>query len=158
METYASHRPTAFDSHICSELDAFLIAPVSQTRDSGCLERSNWTVVTSAVLAVSTHEQTAIHRFGHWACGWYELLLIHPDDEAALREAEEFEAALENYPVADDEHLSALEWQEACDYWERASVRERVELCAAADISIFAARRDELPDDPTGALLQQLTA
>jgi hypothetical protein len=55
-----------------------------------------------------------------------------------------------------DEHFSELEYTEAADYWARMRVRDRVEYCERAGISIFAARRDYLPPDNTGALLELL--
>jgi len=157
LNTYDGHRPTPWDGHVCSELDAFYMAPISQNRDSDCLTRSNWIVGTEEILKASQHEETEVHRFGHWACGWYEMLLIHPADLPALRVAAAMAADLENYPVLSDEHLTELEYEEAAEYWQRCSVSDRVEILQRFGGNIFQARHDTLPDDPTGSILNHLS-
>jgi hypothetical protein len=156
LKLYKGHKPTPFDHHICSELDAFYIAPISNNRDADNLTRSNWLFGSAKILMASQHEETANHCFGHWACGWYELLLIHPDDTEALKVASAMAADLEQYPILNEEHLSELEWEAAADYWEGCSVSDRVEILQRFGGSIFQARRDTLPNDPTGAILQYL--
>lgn len=156
LEIYKDHIPTAFDRHICGELDNFYIGPCSQTRDSSILERVNFETMTDRVLAASQHDETEIHRFGHWACGWYEMLLIHPDDTSALIVAAELSAALADYPSLDDEAYSVAEIEAAAEYWERCRVSDRVEICQRFGLSVFAARRDEMPEDPTGELVSYL--
>lgn len=156
LEIYKDHTPTAFDRHICGELDSFYIAPCSQTRDSSTLERVNFETMASRVLAASQHDETEIHRFGHWACGWYEMLLIHPDDIPALVVASELSAALESYSILDEEKLSEAEYEAATEYWARCRVSDRIEICQRCGVSVFAARRDEIPDDPTGELVSYL--
>ena len=84
--------------------------------------------------------QSAPHSVGHAA--W----VLASDAYAQMRED------LDDYPVLDDDHWSTLEYEEACDYWDSLSMRERIELCAHHRVSIFAARRDELPETPTGEL------
>ena len=61
-----------------------------------------------------------IGRFGHWACGWVEQLFVrvYADDgsfTAAFQQAAEMLAALESYPVLNDERLWELESEEAFD-------------------------------------------
>lgn len=156
LESYSGHRPTVWDGHICSELDSFFIGPCSQSRNSNTLERVNFEQSSEAVLKVSQNEETEIHRFGHWACGWYELLLIHPEDTEALKVASQIAAGLEDYGVVNEEALSEAEYDEACEYWEGMSVSDRIDVCNRFGASIFAARSDTLPDDPTGAILTYL--
>jgi hypothetical protein len=162
LKRWTANGPTAFDSnrnYAGPDLSAFYVAPVGTNRDADTLTRSNWAVVSADILASATNEETAIHRFGHWACGWYELLLIHADDEAALRCAEEWACTLADYPVASDDHFSELEYTEASDYWSQMSVADRLaalERSGARGVSMFAARRDDLPSDDCGALQQYL--
>ena len=66
-------------------------------------------------------------------------------------------ADLENYPVLSDEHLTELEYEEAAEYWQRCSVSDRVEILQRFGGNIFQARRDTLPDDPTGSILNYLS-
>ena len=162
--------PTGFDSdrNFCGDSDHlrkhYYLAPVSTSRDADILTRSNWEVVTDEILKVAKHEDTEIHRFDHWACGWYEQLLIHKSDTEALKVAEEWCCFLSDYPVASDEHYSKLQWDEAAEYWERMDVKERLEVLERTvnrwenKVSIFATRRDELPEDYDGSLLEYLTS
>jgi hypothetical protein len=63
---------------------------------------------------------------------------------------------LEDYPILDEMDWSEREWDAACEVWEHAGLRERIECCSRAGISIFAARRDELPQDDNGSLRDYL--
>lgn len=78
--------------------------------------------------------------------------------EPLLIAAAEWLAALADYPVADEADFSELEWSEAAEYWEQMSVRDRAELIreSKCGASIYAARRDTLPDDDSGALMDRL--
>lgn len=119
--------PTAFDSasnYAGPDLTHLWIGPVSQTRDSGPLDRSNFAVVSKELEKIGDdwdreHDwdgegdpAVAIHRFGHWGPGWYEIILIRADCESALRRADEWVASLADYPVADEIHLSEIEFEE----------------------------------------------
>ena len=127
---------------------------LGQHRDSDSVDRSNF--IRGLELIGGESETVQVVRERHWAVGWIEWIAIHQDDDAALEKADEIAKRLDSYPVVDDDHLSALEWEEAQDYWERSSIRERVELCQRAEVSIFAARRDWLPNDDVGYLLDLL--
>lgn len=166
LTKWTTNGPTCFDTaenYVGKTFPGFLVAPVSQTRDSECLERVNFDAVTADILKASTHEETAIRRFGHWGPGWYELLLIHPDDAPAIACAEEWQRALEDYPVADEEAFSRAEWDEVMELWEHSSVRDRLSYIQDANrnsparVSPFAARRDTFPDDPAGRVYERLT-
>ena len=90
--------------------------------------------------------------------------MIHKSDTEALKVAEEWCCTLAQYPVANDEHYSELQWTEAAEYWERMSIKERLNVLEQTvnrrenRVSIFATRRDELPDDDDGSLFEYLTA
>lgn len=127
---------------------------LGQNRDSDSLTRSNFICALEALGGES--ETVIVVREGHWACGWVEWIAIHESDTAALEQADSIACALEDYPVVNEEHWSELEWNEAADYWERMRVRDRIEYCERAGISIFAARLDYLPQDDSGALLELL--
>lgn len=159
LERWSVDGPTAFDSaanYAGADLSDFYVAPVSVTRDSLLLERVNWQVVTADLERISQHDETGSVSMGHWACGWYEIFLIHADDAAALEAADEWACSLADYPVADESAWSEAEWEAVAEYWERCSLSERVETLERHGLSVFAARRDELPEDPTGSLFQDL--
>src|SRR5262245_61472270 len=150
MEKYKGFRPTGFDAagiggerHGISEFEVL----IGQNRDSSYLEQSNFAVALEQLGGESDTVQ--VHRFGHWACGWFELILIDPADEKATETAQEIEDSLADYPILNDEHHSELEFTEASRLWEHTSMRERVEVIQRygrnEKVSVFAARRDEMP-------------
>lgn len=128
MKTYSEFRPSQFDSRGLG-LDSrqhWLVAPVSQTRDSGPLDRSNFRVALASLGGES--ETVEVHRFGHWGPGWFEIIVIDPADEARIADAEGMEAALSDYPVLNEMDFSELEQEEANETWEHCySPSERLE-------------------------------
>lgn len=127
---------------------------LAQHRDSDSITRSNFVCGLKAIGGET--DTVIVVREGHWAVGWVEWIAVHESDVDALEKADNIACALKDYPVVSDDHLSEIEWDEAADYWQRASVRERAEICARLDLSIFAARHDYMPADDTGALLEYL--
>lgn len=157
MKTYSTHQPTGFDPKgaFLPDRQLWLVLPVSRTRDSGCLDESNFAAAVKLLGGES--ETVEIHRFGHWGPGWYEIILIDPLDAAAVKVGEEIESALADYPILNEEDFSEREWNLAAETWANMSVRERVEILQERGGSIFAARRDELPRDDNGAIFEYLT-
>jgi hypothetical protein len=143
-------RPSYYIGESWPEYYVFL----GQNRDSSTLERSNFTCALEAIGGES--ETVTVVREGHWAVGWIEWIAIHQDDSKALEIADEIVAALSDYPVVNESHWSELEFNEVCDYWANMSVAERVGYLRKFDMSIFAARRSELPEDPSGYLYDYL--
>lgn len=144
------------------------VVVATRTRDSDSLTRSNWEAARArlaeaagvdAVPADADDQPVYDWRASHWACGWVEYLMVRPDAPQAVRdEAQAIADALEDYPALDEDAWSAIEYEEACDYWSDMSVRERAQLiretrCGA---SLFAARRDSLPQDDSGILFDYL--
>ena len=103
---------------------------LGQNRDSDSLTRSNFAEALAAIGGES--ETVLIVHEGHWACGWVEWIAISQDDEAALRAADEIFERLEDYPVVNEDAWSELEFNEASDYWESLSPREKVQLAIEA--------------------------
>lgn len=131
--------------------------PIGTHRDADTLTRSNWEVIKDDLLERFPDAFIVFHT-SHCLVGWYDHLAVDTSNDAAMEALAEWTRALESYPVASDEHWSELEWNEACEYWERASVRDRAELIksSGARCSIFAARRAELPEDDSGSLMQHI--
>jgi hypothetical protein len=118
MLTYHEFSPTSLDAKGLGlpDLQDWLVAPVSRTRDSGVLAKSNWDVVLKDLEEHDTGEDLEVHRFGHWGPGWFEIILIRPESKCA-QVAEEWEGVLANYPVACDEDFSQKEQEEANLIW-----------------------------------------
>jgi hypothetical protein len=98
-----------------------------------------------------------VERSSHWAVGWIDRLIVRPGS-AAAEEAKRLRAKLDDYPVLDEEDWSSLEIEEADATWKSFSLRGRIDYCKRYDVSIFAARRDEVPDDPRGEMVMALAA
>lgn len=150
--------PSGFDSlgNYMGETDfPDMYVLLTRNRDSDKLTRSNFERAVKQLGGESDNVQ--VNRFGHWACGWWESLSVKRGTPE-FKIAEDIEAALSDYPVLDEEHYSALEWEEAGEFWASMSIRERVEVCQRFNVSVFAARRDDMPEDDSGSLFQYLAS
>tara|TARA_Y100000310_G_scaffold2787_1_gene3628 strand:- start:7394 stop:7885 length:492 start_codon:yes stop_codon:yes gene_type:complete len=150
MQRYSDFAPTPFDSKglgaygNMSERQDWLLVPVSQNRDSGPFDESNFAAALE--MLGGEGETVEVHRFGHWGPGWFEIILVAPGSYAA-DVAEEIQRSLEDYPLLDEEDHSNREYEAACEAWDWASMRYRIESCARNGVSIFAARRDGPPSE-----------
>lgn len=156
-------RPYEVPRHYFGETWEGWYPVASVTRDSGILDRSNFRVIErrlSELPAVEVDEEgtpgVTVTRCSHFLCGWVDTLYVHGSAEEALRLADEFAGRLERYPVLCEDDWSDLESEEATKVWESFSLRDRVDACVRFDVSIFAARRAEVPEDPCGTLVSYL--
>lgn len=137
---------------------------IARTRDSSLLENSNFEVFlkrlrelpevlvddnVNASMSYRTEgedwsevDSIQVVCESHWACGWIEWVAIHPKNEEALKLADEMMCALYDYPVLDESDWSEREYEAVMEWWDEASIQERVELCKEAEVSIFQARSD----------------
>lgn len=124
-------------------------AVYSQHRDSDSLERSNYRVILADLQKRFGDRVVTDTRCNHWAVGWVETIYVRTLCKPAMQAADAWLEKLADYPVADEEDWSNLEWEEAAGYWERLSVRERAEVIRdhGQEASIYAARRGDLPSD-----------
>jgi hypothetical protein len=90
-------------------------AGFGQSRDSDCLEQSNFAVALRALGGES--ETVTVVRESHWAVGWVEWIAIHQDNEKALEIADGLNAQLEDYPVLSDDDFSEREMEAANETW-----------------------------------------
>lgn len=125
-------------------------------RDSTILDQSNWHCADAqlihALMGVPDvtdggNEWLYTWRASHWACGWVEYMMIRKDaPEGLIEAASEIVCALADYPILDEDHYLDLQCEEIAQYWERISMRERVDWCQGAGITCFAARSDIVPE------------
>lgn len=87
-----------------------------QHRDSEQLVRSNFRSILKALGGES--RSVAIERFGHWAVGWVESILVSPGAKKKLERAQEVMEALRDYPVVDEEDYSQMQWDEFMGFAE----------------------------------------
>jgi hypothetical protein len=62
-----------------------------------------------------------LHNFGHWACGWFEILIVHPDSQDFV---EEIENLLDQYPILNDDHHSNMEIEKEDQSWSEYGFRD----------------------------------
>lgn len=139
---------------------------LAQHRESGTIDRSNWTIACEILSAQPWDEAkldgrpAAYHwRASHPCVGWIEYLCVRQDAPPEIIEkARDIGKKLRDYPILNEDHHSELEWNEVCDYWAGMSVRSRLDAIQYSDSgdSIFAARHDYLPPDDSGRLLEFL--
>lgn len=147
-------RPSHFADFATFDRNEYYVA-YGQHRDSDTLTRSNFRVMLAKLGGES--ETVLVVRDSHCMVGWVEAIYIHESDTARLIEAYDILDKLDNYPVVDEEDWSDLQRQEAAQFWQVLSLRERIDVCERFDISPFAARRTELPEDPRGGLIDYLS-
>ena len=141
---------------------------LGQHHDSDILSRANWQAATELLETVAREHDAfddegdshlQIAHDSHWAVGWCDTLLIHRDAPPALiAEAENIVKQLRDYPILDENLYSEMEETEANETWNFISLRERIELCAKAGISIFHARHKYFPYDDSGYIRERLLA
>ena len=160
MQRYSEFRPTYNDQAGLglngddNDRQQWLVVPVSQTRDSGTLDQSNF--AAALMLLGGESDTVEVHRFGHWGPGWFEIILVDPTDTVNVAIAERLTDQLVEYPVLDEEDWSNREFEAASEAWANMSLRDRAEVCRRFRVSIFSARRDYLPDDQGQGMVQYL--
>jgi len=83
-----------------------LYVVLTRSRDSGTLEESNFR--SALQLLGDEGDNVVIHRFGHWACGWWEALTVRGGTKEYVI-AENILKNLETYPVVDEQDYSDLQ-------------------------------------------------
>jgi hypothetical protein len=151
LQRYSEFSPTGFDPtglNLPDKQDWF-VAPVGLNRDSGDLAISNWEVTVRELEGISPEgENWEIHRFGHWLCGWCEIIIVMPGSPCndAMNETL---GALENYPILDEMDYCEREWEAIAEAWGYTDLGDKVDILSKHDLNIFAARRDEVPSGLT---------
>jgi hypothetical protein len=137
MKTAREWKPTQFDSTTTlpdgtTRRDWF-VAPCGLNRDSNALEETNWETQLAALIdadrASVGHrsdpavEDFEVHHYGHWACGWFEIVLVRPGSKCA-EVAAELENRLQGYPALNESLWTEREHQRAYVSWCSQDVRD----------------------------------
>jgi len=104
-------------------------AGVGQSRDSDCLEESNFACMLRELGGES--DIVIVVRESHWAVGWVEWIAIEADgtDESdkALAIADKIKGDLKDYLIIDENDLSEREQAAADQTWQNCySWQERI--------------------------------
>ena len=150
MQEYNEYAPTGFDPQgiVLDEQQNWLVVPVGQNRDSSALDLSNFQAALAMLGGES--ETVEVHRFGHWACGWIEIIIVEPSSDAH-KTAQEIETKISDYPVLDDDDFSEREHGEAMEIIENILPSEYVQHAE----TIFSSLRDTSPDSITESDVMQ---
>lgn len=101
---------------------------IGRTRDSGCLENSNWEYIKHAFKDWLNDEESGIEirKCNHWAVGWTEELMIKKTAPAyAIEKAYKILKKLEDYPILDEGLYDEYQMTFAEETWQGMSLRER---------------------------------
>ncbi len=115
LQRYRDFSPTGFDKHITVEKieDWYMVA--GRKNGSSALENFNFKEATNRLNGEGKNVE--IHRFDHWACGWFEILLVRPDTPEQ-KFAEEVREELEEYPLLDDDKYNEFICEQVSEYIE----------------------------------------
>lgn len=102
--------------------DLVVVAHIGQSRDSEILAQSNFSCALDQLGGESDNVQ--VHRFGHWGCGWFEIITVNPHSKKHLKLAYKISEALEDYPVLDESDYSEREHEYQSEF--AASVQEEL--------------------------------
>lgn len=129
MKQYKNWSPTQFDTKglNCDDRQEWYVCPVIVTRDSGPLATSNFKYTENKLAKIDPDgKDHEVHRFGHWANGWFEILIVRPNT-ACYELAVSIENSLADYPILDEMDYSDRECEEADRVWKECfSVKERI--------------------------------
>jgi len=87
-----------------------LVVVCGRNRDSELIAESNFECALKELGGES--ETVRVERFGHWGCGWFELILVDPKDTKALETAYSIKRCLQEYVLLDDSDFSEREFEQ----------------------------------------------
>jgi hypothetical protein len=117
----------------------------SRNRESSILETINFEEFLRRLGGES--ESVTIVRHRHWACGWIEYLMLKEDAPHTLIEtAIEITKSLDAYAILNEELYTEAQLDSMRKHWDNLSMKDRIDYCKDARISIFAARHS-LPQE-----------
>lgn len=101
----ALHRWVREGNYLGTDFSDYYVAAVVVPNAGDTLDESNYAVIKQRLIDAGHPFRE--EWFGHWAVGRYDVLLIHQSDTAALSFAADLHAALDEYPILDEEDFDA---------------------------------------------------
>ena len=117
---YRDFSPTEFDCRglgLSDRQDWYVAA--TKTRDSCPIDVTNFRAILERLGGPS--DTVEFHTFGHWACGHFDLVLVHAQH---LPELTKMLDRLENYGVLDEDALSEYESEQMQVAWAAWGCRD----------------------------------
>jgi hypothetical protein len=132
------------DNYAGEDMRNYYVFPLSRTRDSGLLTNHNFNYCWDKI-SHKARAGTGVYLFNHWACGWYEIILINKNNSMAILLAEDLISEYENYPIFNEDEYNDKEYQYVIDQWENATLSNRLDMLKSAhphdsNINIFGIR------------------
>lgn len=97
---------------------------LTRSRDSDILTESNFAIALERLGGES--DDVEVFRFGHWACGWWEVIGVR-EGTGAEETAREIAEELEAFPILSEEDFSRREEEEAENVWRDFTSQERIQ-------------------------------
>lgn len=104
----------SWENYSGPDLSAWLKGP-GRGRDSDHMAESNFEAALE-MLGGEREGIVEVHRFGHWACGWFEHILVNPANKKAAKVLYEIYQALERYSLLDESDYSERQYEAMSDY------------------------------------------
>lgn len=119
LTPYGRWSPSQYDTKGLDlpEHQEWLVSPIGHNRDSDECAESNWAYQATQLEEIDPEgEDHMVGDFGHWACGWFEVVLVRPGSPAhdLVRNLAE---RLDNYPLLDEDDFSERERESADLIW-----------------------------------------
>lgn len=137
MTAYKNWSPTPFDCRGLNLPDRqdWIVCPCLLTRDSECLEESNWhtmlAILDSAAPrvreGVDAKVEYEVHHFRHWGPGWIKICLVSPEGAAVVADIRD---RLGEYPVLDEDDFSSREHDRFVENWSDWGCRDVAKFAA----------------------------
>jgi hypothetical protein len=121
MKRYSDWSPTQFDTRGLNADDKqdWWVVGLIKTRDSACLDICNFDVALE--LLGSESDSVEVHRFGHWACGWFEIILVDSADKTKSDIAQSIEDKIKDYHILNEWELCDYEAEcDGCEYCQES--------------------------------------
>lgn len=125
MSDKSVKRWTMPDHYAGAQWPEYFSSGFGQSRDSDCLEESNFATALEALGGES--DTVRVVRESHWAVGWVEWIAIHESNTAAIAKAQELCERYNQYPALNEDDWSEREQEAANSVWADCfSWKERI--------------------------------
>lgn len=93
---------------------------LSRSRDSDLMAESNFNALLN-LLGGEGKRDVVVNKFGHWACGWIETIMVKNTAKKKLTILMDALNSLETYPLLDEDHFYELESDKRDEHLEMYS-------------------------------------
>jgi len=117
---------------------------LGQHRESSILDQVNF--ITGLRELGGTSDTVMVVQESCSLVGWIQWIAIHESDTESLEKADDMLCAIADYPVLDEMAYSEHQTDEMYQYWEKLSLRDRMEWASDGYCSAMEIRHDCPPE------------